>query len=201
MALYVLEAPAGTAETACLYLGHMKAGRGFQTRGLLATSSGEPLWLAAPHPVFNLRLDDVGPNSTFESVQMTGWRFLAVSNGKAVATLELAAASRTDTSRFSRITDGRMAASAARVISKAERTAIVRHRQYALGMVRVPEIHVHALWLRDGDGGSLHDLFAAVIPAPAGVPQEKLLTTTRFMQVLANVKRDVIARREKMEYL
>lgn len=188
MGLFITEPPTGITEGACLHLGRLKSGTGLQTRGMLAECTREQLWLAAPHPVFNLRIDEIHPTASFEAVQMTGWRYIALSRGLAVATLEMASGSRTGVARFCRITDGRMAASVVRAISKAERNTTVSHRRYSLGMVRVPSLHAHAIWLRDGQADGVHDLFAVVTPVPPSLPKERLLTAHQFMNALSRLK-------------
>lgn len=187
MGLTTIEPPTATTETALRYVGTLKSGPGFQTRGPLSRPRPR-MWLAAPHPVFNLRLDEMSTRTPIEHARMTGWRYLVVSRSEALATVELAASSRNGAATFCRITDSRMAASVAHAIRLAERSAIVRRRHYMLGMVRVPSIHVHALWFRDAQADGAHDLFAILEPAPAGFPSDRLLERGDFLGLLQNAR-------------
>lgn len=187
MGLTTLDPPAATAETARRYVGTLKSGPGFQTRGALSRPH-QRMWLAAPHPVFNLHLDEIGSHTSLEQARMTGWRFLVVSRSEALATVELAASSRNEAAVFCRITEGRMAASVVHAIKLAERSAVVRHRHYVLGMVRVPSIHLHALWLRDTQADGVHDLFAVLGPSPGAFSLDRLWRYGDFLGLLQNAK-------------
>lgn len=188
MGLTVVKPPAGTAEAACWIVGRLRAGRGFQTRGALASAAPEePLWLSTPHPVFNLGLDDLVPSATFDAVRMTGWRYIVQSRERALATVEFSASSHTDPPRFCRVTDGTMAASVARAIGHAEHSAAVRKGRYVLGMVRIPEILTYALWLRDDRANGVHDLFSVLKLSPPRSTAGTLLTRTKFMNQLAGI--------------
>lgn len=184
MTLHVVQPAASTVRAATLYLGRLKSGGGLLTRGALADANSGTLALAAPHPVFNLAADEIGHPDALARTRMTGWRFIVVSQGRAVATIEFAATSRRDVGRFSRVTDGRMAASSARAIGRAERSMQARRRRYALGMLRVTALGVTALWLRDLDEVGRHDLFSPVEPVPAGLTAERWLPIAQWMQAL-----------------
>jgi hypothetical protein len=184
MTLHVVQPPAATLRVARTVLGRLSGGTGFLTRGALAASSRDDLWLSAPHPVFNIGVDDIERSDAIARTRMTGWRFFVLSGGRAVATMELAASRRRDAGRFARLTDGRMAASSARAIARAEAGTLTSGGGYALGMVRVPALGVSALWLRDRDQAGRHDLFAPVGSVPAQMTAERWLPSAAFMQML-----------------
>jgi hypothetical protein len=181
MTLHVVQPEAATLHAAILYVGRLKADGGFLTRGALAEANPKTLSLAAPHPAFNLALDDIGRPDALARTRMTGWRFIVLSQGQAIATLEFAATSRRDAGQFSRITDGRMAASSARAIARAERSTQARLRRYALGMLRVSALGANALWLRDLDEVGRRDLFSPVEPVPAGITAERWQSLAQWM--------------------
>lgn len=186
MNLTIVQPPHGTADVARWIVGRLRASQGLLTRGALAAvPAGQPLWISTPHPVFNLRLDELATNGAIETARMTGWRFLVQSGEAALGTLEFAASSPMDLPRFSRVSDGRMAASTARAIHKAERGRFRQKGRYVLGMVRAPSIHVQALWLRHEQADGLHDLFAMLEPSPTAGPVEALLPAKSFRELLA----------------
>lgn len=187
MGLTALEPPTATADTACRYVAALRSGSGFLTRGALSRR-GERIWLTAPHPVFNLRLDDLGTRAPLTRVQMTGWRYLVVSHDAALATVELAATSRSDVASFCRITDGWMATSIADAVKRAERNATVRRRHYVLSMVRVPSIHMNAVWFRDVQADGAHDLFQVLDPSSVGSAKNRLLAHQGFLGLLRECK-------------
>lgn len=187
MSLHVVRPPARTVRAATRCLGHMKSGSGFLTRGALAASTSETLFLAAPHPVFNLGVADIRAPDALARTRMTGWRFLVLSRGTAVATVEFAARDRRDEGCFSRVTDGRMAPSSSRAIARAEDHPLVKVRRYALGMIRVAALDACALWLRELAGSGQHDLFAMVEPVPGPMTAERWTSQIDLMQGLQDV--------------
>lgn len=184
MTLHVVQPPAATLRVARAILGRLGGGAGFLTRGALADANHSDLWLSAPHPVFNVGVDNIGQSDAIALTRMTGWRFIVLSRGKVVATMELSASRRSDAGRFARLTDGRMAASSARAIGRAEAGTLTGGRSYALGMLRVPALGVAALWLRDRDRADRQDLFAPVGSVPAPMRAEHWLPSAVFMRVL-----------------
>ena len=188
MTLNVAQPPGRTSRAAQDFLGRLRAGSGFVTRGALGASSKKDLWLAAPHPVFNLAVADIGFDDSIARARMTGWRFFVLSRGRTVATMEFATTSRRVTGRFARVTDGRMGASSARAIARAEASLLTADRRYTLGMLRIPALHVYALWLRDHDEVGRHDLFAAVGSVPAPMTAERWVPFADFFADLQEVR-------------
>ena len=176
-----------TSHAAQAILGRLKAG-GFATRGALAASAKSELWLAAPHPVFNIAVADIGLDDCLDRARMTGWRFFVLARARVVATLELAASSRRAAGRFARVTDGRMAASSARAIVRAEADAQIADRRYTLGMLRIPALRMYALWLRDRDAIARRDLFAPVGPVPAIMSAERWTPFADFALDLLKIR-------------
>lgn len=183
MGLKMLDPPEAAAKTACDILGALRSGPGFQTRGPLSRCRSQ-VHIAAPHPVFNLPLEALDADKPFEAAAMTGWQYLVVSHSAALATVELRAPNRYASPTFCRLTDGPMAKSAARWISKAEKSSVVRNGRYALGMIRTPAIHIHALWLRHELADGTRDLFALLEPAPFGMDTTHFCSPQRFLDFL-----------------
>jgi hypothetical protein len=188
VALTVLRPPAGTIELAVQVVSRLQAGAGFQTRGRLTNSGRQALWLAAPHPVFNLPVHGLAAQASFESARMTGWRYVACSNDEAVATVELSAQDHEALPRFARITDGRLAESVTQALGWAERSARVSRGRYVLGMLRLPALQVQALWLRHAQADGVHDLFVPLAPVPGPLVPGAPLQPARFMRALVALK-------------
>ena len=196
MNLTIVEPPHGTADVARWIVGRLRASQGLLTRGALAAvPAGRPLWISTPHPVFNLRLDELATTGAIESARMTGWRFLVQSGQAALGTLEFTASSRVALPRFSRVSDGAMAASTARALHEAERVRSRRKDRYVLAMARAPSIHVQALWLRHVQADGVNDLFALLSPSPPSAgPAETLLPARTFQEVLARCVHEMAPR-------
>jgi hypothetical protein len=180
MPVYAIKPPDRTRDLALDFLARMKSGSGFHTRGRLARA-GVAVFLAAPHPVFNLTIEGIQEESPLEHARMTGWRFLAVSERAPLATLELKARYRTDDASFARITDSSMAQAVAAGLKNAEKSRPVRSGDYALGMVRMPALHWAALWLRDARGNGERDLFVPLAAARAAARATRVLTLQAFL--------------------
>lgn len=180
MGLATTEPPPGAAEAACKVLAALKSGVGFQTSGALSRKRAR-IYIAAPHPVFNLPLDKLESERPLDGVAMTGWRYLIVSSRAALATLELSASSRKGPTSFRRITDGPMAASVARALVIAEQSDEIQRGEFVLAMLRVPSLHAHALWFRDARAEDARDLFAWLEPSPFASEIGRLLSIDKFL--------------------
>lgn len=182
MALRTLAPPAGTLQAIGRRLATLAAREGLRLPGL---SSAAALRLAAPHPVFNLAQARVGAPHGQEYATLTGWRFFLVTPGEAIGSVEAEARTRFDRPRFARISAGPMVRCAARGLALAERSPAVRAGDYVLGMLRLPPLHVHALWLRDGRGRPARDLFIPLEPGPSALAPGRIMDCAEFMGALA----------------
>jgi hypothetical protein len=150
--------------------------------------------LAAPHPVFHLSRDAIRSGGGFETATMSGWKFFVVVRGRAMAMVEAAAQSPSSKRRFAGIWRGRLVSCASASLLRAESRPDVQMGDYVLGMLRVPALHVTALWLRDGQGHGDLDLFIPLDPAPHEVPVGEPMDRVEFMQHLSRAKGSLLTR-------
>ena len=188
VSIRIVEPPDGTDRYVGGYLANMLGGGGFLTRGSLRNVAHEKLRIAAPHPVFNLALDQVRNGGSFESAQMTGWRYLVLAGGKVAATVELAATSAGEPPRFSRITDSWMAQATLRAIRFAEKSPGAKGGNFVLGMLRAPSIQAHALWLRHEKGDGRSDLFLPLKRGQAAPASRREMDSDGFMTWLVEAR-------------
>lgn len=187
MALRLVEPGAQVAQLLRDRLAGYVAEQGFRTRALSAAKPAS-LGLAAPHPVFQLALEDVGTPAAFERAAMAGWRYLVTSGKRVIASAQASARSRTAKATFSHLNEGPFVAATERALALAEAWPEVRDGRYALGLLSVPALYVEALWLRDEDGQDGGDRFVPLDPAPAPLQAEQRYTAAEFAAALATLK-------------
>lgn len=161
--------------------------RGFRTRALAAAKPAS-LALAAPHPVFQLALDDVGKPGALERAGMTGWRYLVTSGKNVIAAAHASAKSRSARASFSHVNEGPFVNSAQTALAQAEAWPEIRDGRYALGLLSVPALYVEALWLRDEDGKDGGDRFVPLAPAPAPLAAHQRYSAAEFEKALVELK-------------
>lgn len=140
-------------------------------------------FVAAPHPVFDLRLAALLAGSGIKAAQMVGWRYVVLDDDRAVGTLEIVASHLSDQPRLRCIESGPAADSTARMLAMAERHPVIMRGSRVLGLLRVSSIHLQALWLRDADGDERLDRMALIAPAPEGAPTGRLIDARAFLRL------------------
>lgn len=179
MSLYAVQPPDRTRNLALDYLARMRSGSGFHTRGRLACGDATA-YLAVPHPVFNLSVDDMRVERPLDGARMTGWRFLVVSKREPLATVELRARYLADKATFGRVTDGPMAVAVAAGLKRAEGSRAIQDGDYAVGMVRIPSLQLAVLWLRDAQGRGERDMLVPLAAGKHAVHASQLLSPSAF---------------------
>ena len=188
MPLRLIQPVASVAEVVRAQLAGMAQQQQFRTRGLAAARPAT-LGLAAPHPVFNLRLDEIGQPGALDRAAMTGWRYLVTSGSSVIAAAEASASHAKGRASFSSANEGVFVQASAEAIANAEGWPEIRAGRYALGLIRVPALYVVALWLRDEDGKDSGDRFVPLAPAPAPLAGGKRIGSVEFEQALVEIKR------------
>jgi hypothetical protein len=163
------------------------ADAGFRTRALSAAKPSS-LGMAAPHPVFQLGLDQVGKPGAILKAAMSGWRYLITSGVGVVAAAHVRAKSQSSQATFSHLNEGARVASTQTALAKAEKWPEIKKGRYALGLLSVPALYVDALWLRDEDGRDGGDIFVPLAPSTAPLVPEKRYSLAEFESALAELK-------------
>jgi hypothetical protein len=163
------------------------SGQGFRTRAMAAAKPAS-LAMAAPHPVFQLALDDIGPPGAAERAVMSGWRYLLTTGGQVVAAAFASASGPKARASFSHVNEGPQVRSSQQALALAEAWPEIREGRYALGLLRVPALYLEALWLRDEDGKDGGDRFVPLDPAPAPLKAMQRVDAAKFEAALATLK-------------
>jgi hypothetical protein len=188
MPLRLIQPAASVAEVVRSQLAGMAQQQQFRTRAL-ASARPSGLGLAAPHPVFNLGLDEIGKPGALDRAAMTGWRYLVTSGAAVIAAAEASAHSAKGRAVFAGTNEGAFVQASAEAIADAEQWPEIRAGRYALGLIRVPALYVVALWLRDEDGKDGGDRFVPLAPAPSPLASGKRIGGAEFERALIEIKR------------
>lgn len=165
----------------------MATGAQFRTAQLRAAAPAA-LSLAAPHPVYNLSLDDVGSSDPLAKTNLTAWGYVILDGEQTVATAEALQSMGKKKPVFSHTHEGPSVASFGEAISLAEKLPELENDSYELAVLRIPALYVTALWLKGAQRGTADDLFIPLNPAPNGLKAEEKMTADVFLQALVELK-------------
>lgn len=182
MPLLTAEPPADVARGAMATLGQQAERRALRLPGL-ASAAPDTLQLTAPHPVYNLDLDELAERRGLAAARLTGWRFLITAGSSVLAAAEVAADGTTGAGEFSHINAGPFVDATTRAQAIAEQLPEVTAGRYELRLLRAPGLYVMALWLKDLRGE--HDLVLPMAPAPAPLEAGHAYAASQLTELLA----------------
>jgi len=135
-------------------------------RRLAALAPAPPVSLTAAQEVFTARLDALADGRGLDAAtDRTGWRMLVEHRGDVVAAAEVPVPAAGDRSTpRGQMNRGPYVRSTVTAITSAEQEDRVRTSDFALRLLRVPALHLTALWLRGADGD---DVVVPLAPAPS----------------------------------
>jgi hypothetical protein len=205
MALKVLNPPKAVEDAFKASMPIVASGMG---GAAIAIRKAKQLSFAAPHPVYTARLEDVaGGRDLAETAYLVGWRFLIFEGRRAFAVIEIAAGVDGANARLSHVNKGPFVVGTIKKIRAAEKMRLVRAGDYDLCCLRIPNLFVMALWLKDRTGS--RDIVLVMPPAHAelshervvlrGLPVEKGMpkahgfTLDRFVELLQETAQDLMS--------
>lgn len=170
-------------------VGEMGAERQLLVGDDLGGNAPLSLAMAAPHPVFNLALDAIGRPNWLSALRMTGWRYLVMSNEEVIAAAEaLAPTFDTTKSQGTLTNEGPFVAGTEEALSFSEQRDEVAKEPYAWALIRIPALHVLALWLRHESRVDSRDWIVPTSPTPSPLQPNVLMRPDAFMQELIRLK-------------
>jgi len=147
-------------------------------RGLGGAAPTE-LTLSMPHDVYVLGADDVIAGRVPDSTKLTGWRFIMYGQDGAVASAETQVAP-DGRHRFAAFNSGPFVSETVDNVDRMNAEPAMRGQQPTLSLLRIPAVHLTALWLHDADG----DTFTPLAPAPEGLEPNRPYTSAELFDVL-----------------
>jgi hypothetical protein len=157
----------------------------------LTTTATEQVSLSSPHEMRHVRLDALTEGRPLDDSETTGWRYLVVAGGAAVAGAEVATDAAGGVAAFSQLNEGPFVQSTAEALRALEERPEAAAGNYEVRMVRVPALYVMALWLEDLDGDQ--DLVLPLAPAPAFLDTQRMYPEQEFLDALAGPARERLA--------
>jgi len=139
-----------------------------------------------PHPVFVVGLNDLVEGRLLSAAVQTGWRYLLVQDGAAVAEAELvpkrgAGGKVGKDLQLGALTTGPFAEATIEALNAAEGLAPIRKAKYEARLLKIPAVYFAALWLHGGD----EDILIPMVDPPGGLkanrpyPEAKVLAALR----------------------
>jgi len=187
MPLKVVKPSAAVSEVIREHLGDISSVGRFRTERLSAASPAN-LSLAAPHPVYNLGLSDIKGRSALAKAKLTGWRYLVLEDGAAIAAAEAVQPSARAKPMFSHTNEGPFVGSTAKAIEEAEQIPEIQKGQYELRVLRVPALYLVTLWLKSTKAKSQGEIFIPLDPTPPGIKSGERMNADELNAALLSLK-------------
>jgi hypothetical protein len=147
-------------------------------RGLGKSAPAE-LTLAMPHDVYVIGADDVIAGRVPDSANLTGWRFIMYSKDGAVASAETQVAP-DGQHRFALFNSGPFVSETVDTVNRINEQPSMKEQQPTLSLLRIPAVHLTALWLHDGN----EDTYTPLAPAPEGLEPNRPYSSAELFEVL-----------------
>lgn len=147
-------------------------------RGLGGSAPAE-LTPSMPHDVYVIGLYDVIAGRPPDSASLTGWRFIMYSKDGAVASAETQIASNGQ-HRFALFNSGPFVAATVETVNRMNNVLRMAEKNPRLSLLRIPALHVTALWLHDDN----EDTYTPLAPAPEGLDPNRQYSSTELFDVL-----------------
>jgi len=141
--------------------------------------------LSAPHPVYNVGLDDLVADRPPSENSLTGWRYLISVANRVVANAEVATEPGGANPRFSSVNQGpfdpAIETELGRLASSGGAT------EYSVRPLRIPALYLMTLWLHSDDQD---DRYQPLPPAPPPLQAGESYTWSELREALLQQARD-----------
>jgi HAMP domain-containing protein len=154
-----------------------------------------PTSVSAPQRVYTVGLEALANSKTIEaSARATGWRFLVEEATEPVAAAEVQ--DQTRAAVPAELTEGPFVCSTADGLRAAETLAPVQESAFELRLLRVPALHLVALWLHATDRD---DLFMPLEPAPPPFEARHSYPEPEFGELATSLARQTLELQREAE--
>lgn len=138
--------------------------------------------ISAPHEVHNVGLDHLVARRSLTDVEVTGWRYLVMVEGDAVASSEVAVGTGGQSPSFEQVNVGPYVQSTASALQELNEIPEVQSGRYEPHLLQIPALSTCLLWLRQMDGAT--DLFMALSPAPEFLHAKRIYHEDELIDLL-----------------
>lgn len=150
---------------------------------------------AAPHPVYDLDLDELAKGHGLDKARLSSWRYLLYRGAELLAATELAihpdSGEPAEVGDALLINEGQFVSATAEAIRIAEVHNGVRQGSYVLRLLRCSALYVMALWLQDNtdnadnaDNAGAGDVVIPLAPAPEPLQAGHVYSGAEFIKLL-----------------
>ncbi|MFI1508122.1 hypothetical protein [Streptomyces sp. NPDC020597] len=162
--------------------------RGVEHVARLAGAPGGPtlteadVALSAPHRVHHVGLDHLVARRPLTDCPVTGWRYLVLADGGAVASSELSAGAGEGPLKLEQVNTGPYVQSTAAALQRLAENPEIRSGRFELHMLKIPALSTFLLWLHQLDGDA--DLFSTLPPAPGFLEAGRLYRENELLDLM-----------------
>lgn len=163
MPLHVVQLPTEAPKVAAAGLARIRRLKPAHLPNISGTNDAD-LALAVPHPVYALASGDIAAGRPLDAARQTRWRYLVMSEDRAVGGVEVEVVPDTGAVRFVQADEGWIASATVQAIRLVESRPEIEAGSFEVRLLLAPALYVVALWLKDRDARG--DLVVSLAPAP-----------------------------------
>jgi hypothetical protein len=205
MALEITQPPAQSLESLSATLPQLAARAGVARQATLITHALElatqqpsalhvtPVAPVLSAPVYVLGLDAIAARRGLTSGRLVFWTHLLPSAGEEVVSADVTA----DTHQFAALTQGIHPGAFLQQVRTLQTSSEVEGHSYQLAQLRVPALHLNAVWLRDKVGAN--DIVIPLAPTPPGLEAGRRYSAADFEAALEPQARAVLAETDPLK--
>ncbi len=144
-------------------------------------------------PVYVLGLDTIAARRGLSAARLMAWTHLLPSAGTEVVSADVKA----DTHEFLGLTEGPHPNVFVQQVQTLQTSSEVEGHSYQLAQLRVPALHVTAVWLRDKEGTS--DVLIPLAPTPPELEAARRYSADQFEAALQGRAQTVLAETDPLK--
>ena len=205
MALEIAQPPSQSLQALSAALPRLAARVGITSHAPLITRTLEmttqhpsalqvaPVTPVLSSPVFILGLDAIANRIGLAATRQVFWTHLLPSEGDAVVAADV----KSDHHEFAALTQGPHPSAFLQQVRTLQGSPAMEGHSYQLAQLRIPALHVTAVWLRDKDGKN--DILIPIAPTPPELIAGRSYSMTEFENALHERSKAVLAETDPLK--
>lgn len=158
-------------------------GGGSEAPLALAGAHPEEFKFIYPHKVFALALDDLAGGAGLEKAKLIGWRYLMSRHNIIAASVDVTCDPNGRNHCFAGVNEGPFNGATQETVIAASQKDLIKKGSYELSVLRIRELYVMALWLRDLNGAN--DVIVPLHPTHDSLQAGKAYSRSQFLRVMS----------------
>ncbi len=150
----------------------------------LVGAKAEDFKFIYPHKVFAVALDDLARGAGLDEATLVGWRYLMSRHNIIAASVDVACDPKGQNHCFAGVSEGPFNGATQETVIAAAQKDLIKKGSYELCVLRIRELYIMALWLRDLKGAT--DIIVPLHPTHDSLQAGKAYSRSQFVKVLGD---------------